>query len=73
MMVSYVQEYMHEITLVHPHSRIVLVLARFISGVTILYFIYSAPNRVHFALWHKLVYNFKITSSVFKKVDRNIP
>jgi len=30
-------------------------------------------KRVHFAFWHKLVYNFKITSSVFKKVDRNIP
>jgi len=24
-------------------------------------------SRVHFAFWHKLVYNFKITSSVFKK------
>jgi len=36
---------------------------------------YSAPNRVHFAFWHKLVYNFKITSSVFKKklieIDHN--
>jgi len=24
-------------------------------------------KRVHFAFWHKLVYNFKITSSVLKK------
>jgi len=24
-------------------------------------------KRVHFAFWHKLAYNFKITSSVFKK------
>jgi len=24
-------------------------------------------KRVHFASWHKLVHNFKITSSVFKK------
>jgi len=39
---------------------------------------YTTPTvlqtkRVHFAFWHKLVYNFKITSSLFKKVDRNIP
>jgi len=51
MMVSYVQEYMHEITLVHPHSRIVLVLARFISGAMLYFYIYIwCDNIILFCL-----------------------